>query len=784
MHYLHSLGGSLAFLGSPLLDVILVLGTVLGVFVGAIPGLGGIVLMVVMLPFLYNKSPALALALLLGSHSAIYYAGSTTAILINTPGAPESAATCIDGYAMTTRGQAPRALGISAVSTMFGGWFGALVMIAAVPVMLSLVNVFHPPEYFLLAMLAMVVIGQLQAGSVTKGLLSGLFGFMISFMGAAASTGTLRFTMGNLELYSGINTATAAIGLFAISQMFILYGANKRAAENVSFTLSREVWKQARGGMREVLRYPWLTLRSAVIGVLCGIIPGIGSTAANFLSYGQAMRMSKDPKKFGTGTPEGIIAPEASSISKEAGALIPTVALGVPNGPAMAVVLAAFAIVGLAPGPSMVTQHLDLIFYMVLILAISSVLASAIGLGLAPVLAKVTTIPSRLLVPFVLTLAAVGAYASTQLMLQVALMMLIGVIGLAMRRYNYSLPAVIVGLVLGVTAENNLDLTVQLFSWRFVERPLSDLLIAVIVGIIAVGSRNRSGRRSRRIGADSRHGEAAEAAAPGENAASAGRPATAAARSTGELIVDIIWVAGTAIYVNAARHYPSPADIGPLYLGLAALIVALVQLIGGFFPGFRRITVGTKDALTVVTSASTPQPAAAVPAQPAVAGAAQPAAAGAAQAAAAPADGSVLQQSAAVQVAADGATGKLLAGGGTPDRPADGSLLPGRSVSGTVSPASERWRRLANWRLSWGTGRSLIRGEAANQAVCVVMGAALIGGIYLFGYKVAIPVFVFLYLLAVYRWQWWKTLIATAVMGGAIVASQFALNLQFPPSVF
>jgi putative tricarboxylic transport membrane protein len=745
MSYLHSLGGGLAFLGNPLIDVILVAGTVLGVFIGAIPGLGGIVLMVVMLPFLYNKDPALALALLLGSHSAIYYAGSTTAILINTPGAPESAATCIDGYAMTRRGNAPRALGISAAATTFGGWFGAVVILAAVPVMQSLVNVFHPPEYFLLAILAIVVIGQIQSGSVTKGLLSGLFGFMLSFVGAAASTGTLRFTMGNLELYSGINTATAAIGLFAISQMFILFGANRRAAETTNFTLSRDVWAQVRLGIREVWQYPWLTLRSAILGVVCGLIPGIGSTAANFLSYGQAMRTSKHPERFGTGTPEGIIAPEASSISKEAGALIPTVAFGVPNGPAMAVILAAFSILGLAPGPTMLTTHLSLVFWMVIVLAISSLLASAIGLGLAPVLAKVTTLPSRLLVPFVLALAAIGAYASTGLMLQVALMMAIGVVGLIMRRYNYSLPAVIVGLVLGVTAENNLDLTVQLFSWRFVERPLSDALLAVIVLVIALGYRNRSARRARRLAAVAGSGETTATRTP-----HGGAP-----RTPGELVVDIVWVVGAALYVNTARHYPSPADLGPTYLGLAALIVGVVQLVGGFFPGFRRITVGSQDPLTVTGTAQ--------------AGTSQNGEEGAIElgviqpAPALDQTGTVLstagsagvpQHAAAVQVTAD----RVAAA--SADRPdADGA---------PQAPVGQR------------TGIAWHLGEAASQAICVAIGAMLIAGIYVLGFTIAVPAFVFLYLAGVYRWRWWKTIIATAVMAGVALLTPHALSMTFP----
>ena len=202
MHYWSSLLNGLGDLGRLSVIAVVVGGTLAGLLVGAIPGLGGIVVLVLLLPFLYNINPVIGLALLLAAHSAIYYAGSTTAILINTPGAPESAATCFDGYAMTRQGRTAEALGISAVATTFGGLFGAVLLVAAIPFLVPLITLFHPPAYFFLAILAVVIIGQLQAKSMTKGILSGLFGFLLSFIGAAPSTGTLRFTFGNLGLYS------------------------------------------------------------------------------------------------------------------------------------------------------------------------------------------------------------------------------------------------------------------------------------------------------------------------------------------------------------------------------------------------------------------------------------------------------------------------------------------------------------------------------------------------------------------------------------------------------
>jgi putative tricarboxylic transport membrane protein len=737
-------------------------GTLLGLFVGAIPGLGGIVVLVLLLPFLYNVSPVVGLALILAAHSAIYYAGSTTAILINTPGAPESAATCFDGYAMTRRGRAAEALGVSAAATTFGGWFGAIVLLVAIPVMVPLVTLFHPPSYFFLAILAVVIIGQLQSGSATKGLLSGLFGFLLSFFGAAQSTGTLRFAFGNLGLYSGINVATAAIGLFAISEMYVLFARNRRASEEAGFALSHEVWRDIRLGIREVFTWRWLTLRSAIIGVICGVIPGIGSTAANFLSYGQAVQTSKHPERFGTGTPEGVIAPEASSISKEAGSLIPTVALGVPTGPGMAVVLAAFAILGLAPGPSMLSQHLPLVFLMVVVIAVSALLASAIGLGLAPFLAKVTRVPGRVLVPFVLALAAIGAFVSTTLLLQVLIMMLMGVVGLLFRRYNYSLPAVIVGIVLGTVAENNLILTSQLYGWRTFETWLPDLLVAAIIAVLVFGVRARRRQAKRRL-------------EKGAGSALAERP-----RSWGELLLDVAWVAGLSGYVYLALAFPSPAGLAPTYLGVAALVVAVFQLIAGFSPRLRRFTVGAVVAQRQDTPdhgdgrAATGPEHVLVPEPAGVVAATQVAAT---QRRRAPKFRRLTLGAARTRDetlpdhgAADGA-------GGLEEIPAPEPAL---AMAQTPIGAARPDRDPAAAAILVDAPRP---GEALRQAQCAALALALVGGIFLFGFQIAIPVFILLYFVFVYRWVLWRSLLAAAIMGGIAYAAAQTLGTIFPSGV-
>ncbi|MCL6633392.1 MAG: tripartite tricarboxylate transporter permease [Alicyclobacillus herbarius] len=465
--------------------LLLLLGSLLGTLIGTIPGLGGAVLLTMLLPFIYGMPVIPALSLLLAAHTGIYFSGSITAILLNTPGAPESAATTFDGYAMTRQGKAARALGVSAVSTTIGGWIGVVLLLAVIPLMYQLIHLFQPSEYLMLAILAIVLIGQMRSGSLTKGLLSGLFGLMISFVGYDPITGVQRFTFNLMSLYNGFNITAVALGLFAFAEMYSLYAKNKVAAQSTKIGFKGNApGARVADGIRDVFQHSWLMIRSAILGTLLGVVPGIGGVAANFISYGQAVKTSKHPEKFGTGIPEGIIAPESSSISKEAGNLIPTVALGVPGGVGMAVLMSGFTILGVVPGPSMLNQHLDAVFAMALVIAIGSVLSSAMGLGMAPYLAKLSQLPSRIIVPFILALGTLGVYAAERDMGQIVVMLGFGLVGLMMKRFQYSIPAAMIGYILGSVAEKNLYLVQQLQGWRIFERPLTDLMVAIILALV------------------------------------------------------------------------------------------------------------------------------------------------------------------------------------------------------------------------------------------------------------------------------------------------------------
>jgi len=477
-------GGSL-LLSFDSVAMILV-GTLAGIIVGATPGLGGVVLLSMILPFLYGMSVKSGIILMLAAEGGIYFSGSIPSILLNTPGTPEAAATTFDGYPMTRQGKPARALGISATATTLGGWVGFVLLLVVIPAMIPLIEFFQPSDFLALAILAITLIGQLRAGSVTKGLLSGLLGLMASYVGYDPITGIQRFSFDYLPLYNGFGIGSVALGLFAMSEMFILYGTPAVISDIGAASLFSKLPQGARviDGMRDVFRHWKLVLQSGLLGTLLGAIPGVGGTAATFISYGVAKRTSKRGDQFGTGIAEGIIAPEATVMAKESGGLIPTVAFGVPGGAGMAVVLSGLTILGVSPGPSMLTNHLNEIFAGAFTIGIASLLGSVLGLAMAPYLARALHTPPYMIVPFIVVLCFLGAAASDAGFVMAGVVLTFGLVGLLMRRYHYSPAAAMIGFVLGPVIEKNLYLTINLQGAGAFTGPLTDVLMLIVILLI------------------------------------------------------------------------------------------------------------------------------------------------------------------------------------------------------------------------------------------------------------------------------------------------------------
>jgi putative tricarboxylic transport membrane protein len=456
----------------------LALGMMMGLFFGAIPGLGGATCLALLMPLTYGMDSISALALSGGVMGAVPMGGSITAILLNTPGTAPNAATCLDGYPLAQQGKAGMAIGAAASANAIGGIIGTISVLAVLPIAKQLVLLFGPPEFFLLTLLALVTVAAAARGKLLRGLVTGGFGLMIAFVGYNDVSGGERFTFGVDYLWDGVHLVPALIGLFAIAEMINLTvkgGTVSRDITNVKIT-------GMGSGLLETFRHWPTVLRGSLIGTFIGAIPGESGTVAAFLSYSLTVQASKNPESFGKGNIQGVIAPEAAINAKDGSALIPTLAFGIPSGAEMAVFLGILVLHGLQPGPIMLTQNQPEIYGLVWALTASCILASMVGLLMVKPLARITLIDSRILVPIVVCVAMVGCYAIDNTIENVIVTAAFGIIGYLMIRYDYPRLTVVVALVLGGTAERNFQQSLMIGDghWSiFVDRPVAAILLAI-----------------------------------------------------------------------------------------------------------------------------------------------------------------------------------------------------------------------------------------------------------------------------------------------------------------
>lgn len=456
----------------------LLLGIVLGLSIGMAPGLGGNFALAVLLPFIYGMEPHQAIAFLLGAHSVVATGGSVTAILCNTPGTGMNAATLLDGFPMTRQGQAGRALGSALAASGLGGVIGAAFLALLIPVLRPVILAFSTPEFFMLTMLGLCFVGSLGGKNPTRGLIAGGLGVILSLIGYEPVTGVVRYNFGSLYLYDGLKLVPVTLGLFAVAEMFELAMKGGRLARQEGPGRTTGI----RDGVMDVFRHWGLFIRCSLLGAFIGAIPGLGGEVATFLAYGHARQTSRYPEKFGTGVVEGVIAPEAANNAKEGGAILPTVGFGIPGSSSMAILLGAFMIMGVSPGPNMLNQNLDLIYNMVAVLVVANLIGAGICLFLSRYLVRITLISGEILVPIILALVSLGAYALNLNLWDVVVALVFGLIGYLFRLFDFSRPALLVGFVLGHIIELNLHLSIQMFGPFFVlQRPIAVLLLVVLI---------------------------------------------------------------------------------------------------------------------------------------------------------------------------------------------------------------------------------------------------------------------------------------------------------------
>jgi TctA family transporter len=448
----------------------------IGLVVGLLPGLSGLSAFAFLIPFTFGMSPLAGLAFLLASYAAVSQGGSMTAILIGVPGEVPNAATVIDGYQMAKQGRAGEAIGAALMASALGGLFGCIVLGILLPIMQPVILSFASPENFFVSLAGIAFIAVLSVGAPVKGLISGGLGIFLSLFGYDPTEGVPRFWMGYDYLLDGLRLVPLALGLFAIPEILALMSTGKTIAQ--AGKLEPISFHQTLRGALAVFGHVGIFLRSSVIGSVVGIMPGVGATTATFVAYSAARQTATDPKRFGKGAIEGVIAPESASNAKEGGALVPTLALGIPGSAAMALLLGAFLVLGLQPGPEFLAKHLDIGFALVLILAIANVGSSVMMFALSKTLVYVTRVPGHLLAPILLVLVVIGAYSGENNLNDVLFVFIFGALGLAMERLGYNRPALLLGFVLGESLERHLEVSLAAHGPLFFLRPISLVIIA------------------------------------------------------------------------------------------------------------------------------------------------------------------------------------------------------------------------------------------------------------------------------------------------------------------
>lgn len=484
----------------------MLLAVVLGLIVGVMPGIGGKLTVAMAIPFLYGAEMMAGAVFLLTMHAVTGTSGQISSIMFGIPGESDDAATTLDGYPLAKKGEAARALGASITASGVGGIMGAVVFALLIPVLQPVILQFSPSEFFLVALLGICCIALLSSGrKVVKGLIVGCLGLILSTVGMDPQTGTPRYAGDMLFLWDGINLVAALLGLFAVPEVIAL-GARGGPVATVRRAESSFSYRQLLSGVAEVPRHWSLVLRTSVIGAVVGMIPGLGGSAAAWICYGHAVQTSRTPELFGKGAIEGVIAPEAASNSKEGGSLLPTLFFGIPGSSGMAILLGAFLMLGIQPGTRMMTDHLDIVWALIWALIVGNLIAVAILLVLCRWIAVLTFVDGRLLAPFIMAFIAFGCYVSAGQWENLVVLVLFGGLGYALMRGGWPRAPLVVGLVLGSEAEQSLNLALQLDGYLFFLRPLSLLLIGIILLVVSYAVY----RNTRRESSSRRNAEAAQ----------------------------------------------------------------------------------------------------------------------------------------------------------------------------------------------------------------------------------------------------------------------------------
>lgn len=455
----------------------MLLGVVVGLAVGIMPGLGGIAGMSLLMPFVYGMDPVAAIALLIGMVAVIPTGDTFTSVLMGIPGSSASQATVLDGYPLAKKGQAARALSAAFSASLMGGVFGAVMLTGFVVVARPLILLFSTAELFMFAILGLSVVGVLAGASIVRGVAACGLGIMFGAIGAAPATGESRFDLGIDYLQDGIPLTIIGLGLFAIPELADLI---RRQSAIASGSTLGSGWLQ---GVKDTFRHWFLVLRCSALGTVIGAIPGLGGGVVDWIAYGHVVQSTKGETNFGKGDIRGVIAPESANNALQGGALMPTLLFGIPGSGSMAVFLGGMVLLGMQPGPSMVTTDLGLTYTIAWTLALASVIGAFICFLLAAPISRLTFVPFNLIAPAMIMLICFAAFQARRDMTDLLLLFGLGILGIFLRRFGWPRPAFLIGFVLSGQVEAYLYQAVQFNGWGFVTRPG-----VLIIGALAIAS--------------------------------------------------------------------------------------------------------------------------------------------------------------------------------------------------------------------------------------------------------------------------------------------------------
>ncbi|MGD8986215.1 MAG: tripartite tricarboxylate transporter permease, partial [Desulfobacteraceae bacterium] len=464
--------------------LILLFSVPLGIIVGVLPGVGAMVGVTVLLPLTFGMDPAMGICMLVAVYCGAFYGGAVSAILINTPGTPAAICTILDGYPMAQKGEAHRALTTAVVASFIGGVFSVIVLTFFAPLIAKVALKFSYTEYFSIALFGIImVITSSSRKSFLKGLIMGTFGLLLSTVGQDKMGTVARFTFDVLDLSRGLPLLPVVVGLFAISQALLLTEQGAKAVR-----LER---MESRAGLAEIFKamgkFKATLLKSSLIGTVVGAIPGTGAAISSFVAYSEARRASKTPEKFGTGYIEGVVASESSNNSVTGGALIPVLTLGIPGDPITAIMLGAFLVHGLIPGPMLFVEEATFVNTIFSTMMVTYFLILFFGYFGAYIFAAFLKVREAILVPIILVISFIGAYAVNSSLFDVGIALLFGVIAYFLIKFGFPLPPIVMGLILGPIAEESLrqSLVVSEGSWTiFITKPISAAFLIITALIV------------------------------------------------------------------------------------------------------------------------------------------------------------------------------------------------------------------------------------------------------------------------------------------------------------